>query len=270
VDTEGLRSTATSADIEIVAKSPSDTPLVIAHRGASGSAPEHTLSAYRRAIEEGADGFECDVRLTRDRVPICFHDRHLHRTSNGSGLVSTSRHEELLSLDVGSWHGAGSPEPVLALDDLLTLTSQTGVKLFIETKHPVRYGLEVEEEVFYQLSQFPTLDAELLSFSKRALRFAARRAPSLPRVALLSRSTTLVPLAGMDLSAIGPSIELLRRAPHLVAQAKERGWSTYVWTVDEDEDARFCRDLGVDVLITNRPGKIRSAINPVKTLLDQI
>ncbi|WP_301182441.1 glycerophosphodiester phosphodiesterase family protein, partial [Nocardia farcinica] len=63
-------------------------PFVVAHRGASGTRPEHTLAAYEQALEEGADGVECDVRLTRDGHLVCVHDRTVDRTSSGTGLVS--------------------------------------------------------------------------------------------------------------------------------------------------------------------------------------
>ncbi len=65
----------------------SSEALIFAHRGASYDAPEHTLNAYLRAIDDGADGVECDVRLTRDGHLVCVHDRRLERTSNGRGLV---------------------------------------------------------------------------------------------------------------------------------------------------------------------------------------
>ena len=78
-------------------------PLVIAHRGSSLAEPEHTLRAYVRAIEEGADALECDVRLTADSHLVCVHDRRVNRTSNGHGIVSTLELAELEGLDWGSW-----------------------------------------------------------------------------------------------------------------------------------------------------------------------
>ncbi|MGN6331847.1 MAG: glycerophosphodiester phosphodiesterase [Motilibacteraceae bacterium] len=80
-------------------------PQVVAHRGASEAVPEHTLAAYLKAIEDGADALECDVRLTRDGHLVCVHDRRVDRTSNGRGLVSTLELAELADLDWGSWHG---------------------------------------------------------------------------------------------------------------------------------------------------------------------
>ena len=61
---------------------------MVAHRGASADRPEHTLAAYELALQEGADGVECDVRLTRDGHLVCVHDRRVDRTSTGTGLVS--------------------------------------------------------------------------------------------------------------------------------------------------------------------------------------
>lgn len=78
---------------------------MIAHRGASEDAPEHTLSAYRRAIEDGADGLECDVRMTADGHLVCVHDRRVNRTSNGRGAVSSLELSDLTALDFGSWKG---------------------------------------------------------------------------------------------------------------------------------------------------------------------
>ena len=72
---------------------------VVAHRGSSDDAPEHTLSAYKRAIVDGADALECDVRLTKDGHLVCVHDRRIDRTSNGRGIVSTLELAELAELD---------------------------------------------------------------------------------------------------------------------------------------------------------------------------
>ena len=76
---------------------------VVAHRGSSDDAPEHTLSAYKVAIADGADALECDVRLTRDGHLVCVHDRRINRTSNGRGVLSTLELAELEGLDWGSW-----------------------------------------------------------------------------------------------------------------------------------------------------------------------
>jgi glycerophosphoryl diester phosphodiesterase len=86
-----------------------ENPLIIAHRGESGDIAEHTLPAYVAAIERGADGLECDVRLTRDGHLVCVHDRTVNRTSNGSGVVSELDLSGLQALDFQSWKAQDSP-----------------------------------------------------------------------------------------------------------------------------------------------------------------
>lgn len=81
---------------------PNRAPFVVAHRGASAERPEHTLAAYELALQEGADGVECDVRLTRDGHLVCVHDRTVDRTSSGTGLVSELTLDELKALDFGT------------------------------------------------------------------------------------------------------------------------------------------------------------------------
>jgi glycerophosphoryl diester phosphodiesterase len=153
-------------------------PLVVAHRGASYSVAEHTLAAYVEAIESGADGLECDVRMTRDGHLVCVHDRTINRTSDGRGVVSDLDLERLQSLDFASWHPQlpGSADElisdspyldgvapdlhedgrVLTLELLLSLVADAGrpVRLLIETKHPTRYGGLVEKELVDMLARF--------------------------------------------------------------------------------------------------------------------
>ncbi|MFJ2442265.1 MULTISPECIES: glycerophosphodiester phosphodiesterase [unclassified Streptomyces] len=137
---------------------------VIAHRGASEDAPEHTLAAYTKAIEDGADALECDVRLTADGHLVCVHDRRVNRTSNGRGAVSALELADLATLDFGSWKDSEeSPDwrdagltSVLTLERLLELVADAGrpVQLAIETKHPTRWAGQVEERLLHLLKRF--------------------------------------------------------------------------------------------------------------------
>jgi glycerophosphoryl diester phosphodiesterase len=158
---------------------PLASPLVVAHRGASSAAAEHTLDAYVTAIESGADALECDVRMTRDGHLVCVHDRTVNRTSDGRGVVSELDLEGLKSLDFSSWHSdlprsadqliADSPYlegvapdrvehggGVLTLEMLLGFVHDAAqpVRLLIETKHPTRYGGLVEKELVDILGRF--------------------------------------------------------------------------------------------------------------------
>lgn len=245
-------------------------PYVVAHRGASAERPEHTLAAYEQALQEGADGVECDVRLTRDKHLVCVHDRRVDRTSTGAGLVSEMTLSQLRELDYGAWHAGGSPDSgLLTLDALvaLVLDWHRPVKIFIETKHPVRYGGLVETKLLallqrYGLAAPASADhsrAVVMSFSTAAVWRIRRGAPLLPTVLLGEASRRLGGSAATTVgaTAIGPSIATLRAHPELVDRAAARGRAVYCWTVDDFDDVAFCRDVGVAWLATNHPGRTK-------------
>jgi glycerophosphoryl diester phosphodiesterase len=263
-------------------------PLVFAHRGSSFHVPEHTLAAYRRAMDEGADGLECDVRLTRDGHLVCLHGRRLERTSNGRGIVSEQSLDDLSQLDFGSWHPGlpesadelifdraepGDEQPilddrgrVLTLDRLLGVARAAGrpVHLLIETKHPSRYGGAVERAVVGLLARHDLLapgqavTVTVMSFSPWAIRHVRDIAPELPTVLLLERLPLGVPVTWLPFGAriAGPSIGLVRGRPGLVRRLHERGNQVYVWTVNEPADIDLVLSLGVDGIITDRPADV--------------
>lgn len=266
--------------------SPAREPVstqVIAHRGSSEDVPEHTLAAYRKAIEDGADALECDVRLTRDGHLVCVHDRRIDRTSNGRGVLSTLELAELTELDWGSWRETWQdyedPElpdrdraEILTLRRLLEMVASVGrrVEVAIETKHPTRYAGLVERKLVELLDDFgwrhPRLGqrspVRVMSFSQLSLRRMHALAPSVETVFLMER----VPLRFRDGSLpprvriAAPNIEVIKAHPRYVERAHRRGNAVHVWTVDADAGIALCHDLGVDAIITNRPAHVLSAI----------
>jgi glycerophosphoryl diester phosphodiesterase len=243
-------------------------PLIFGHRGASYDVPEHTLDAYLRAIDSGADGVECDVRLSRDGHLVCVHDRRLERTSNGRGLVRRQSLAELQELDFGSWHSE-QPAELLTLDRLLEAVKGAGrpVRVLVETKHPTRGGRAMEPTLAATLRRHgldrPDKDdpggVTMMSFSPLALQRMRAYAPLVPRVFLIE---VLPPgLRGGQLpygaKIGGPRIALLRARPQLAERLIERGNGVYVWTVNEPADIDLCQRLGVTGIITDRPTFVR-------------
>jgi glycerophosphoryl diester phosphodiesterase len=246
-------------------------PLVFAHRGSSAALPEHTLPAYLRALDEGADGLECDVRLSRDGHLVCLHDRRLERVSNGRGRVSGYTLDQLNRLDYGSWHGTG-PAPLLTLERLLPAVREAGrpVRLLIETKHPSRFGPEVERRLVALLRRHrlaePAPDdpvqVSVMSFSALAVRRIRYLAPVLPTVLLLELLPPGLRLRRLPFGAriAGPSIELVRARPGLVPALRAAGHQVYVWTVNEPADLALVRRHRVDGVITDRPADALAAV----------
>jgi glycerophosphoryl diester phosphodiesterase len=260
--------------------------LVVAHRGSSASAAEHTLRAYEKAIDDGADALECDIRLTRDGVLVCVHDRRVDRTSNGRGSVSALELADLRELDFASWKGrehdplleASWEEAdhegsrVLTLERLFELVTEQArtVELHIETKHPTRYGGLVEKALVELLERFglarplsrSVSQVTVMSFAPTSLRRVHVMAPALPTVLLLER----VPVRFRDgslpphVDIAGPSLAIVRAHPHYVDRVHQQGHRLHVWTVDSEQDIDFVLGLGVDAVISNRPKRVLKAL----------
>ena len=260
-------------------------PFVVAHRGASASRPEHTLAAYDLALKEGADGVECDVRLTRDGHLVCVHDRRLDRTSTGAGLVSTMTLAQLRELEYGAWHDSWRPDgthgdtSLLTLDALVSLVLdwKRPVKIFIETKHPVRYGSLVESKVLALLHRFGIASpasadrsrAVVMSFSAAAVWRVRRAAPLLPDGA--ARPEPPIPdqqrghrRRGHRRRAV--DLDALKEHPAARRPGGRPGpGACTAGHVDEYDDIDFCRDVGVAWIATNHPGRTRPGWRTART-----
>ncbi|MGR7026784.1 glycerophosphodiester phosphodiesterase [Geodermatophilus sp. URMC 62] len=263
---------------------------VVAHRGVSAEAPEHTLAAYQQALALGADAVECDVRMTRDGVLVCVHDRRINRTSTGRGVVSAldlaelERHRVVHRRPRGAGVRGRPSRPAVTEDDVeadedagrvLTLdrlldyvTASPGrVRLAIETKHPTRHAGQVEAALLTSLRRFGLLSGgrplewsggpavRVMSFSPTALRRVRTLAPDLPTVHLVRqmvpRSRSRSRPALPAGTAIGPSLAMLRHDPGLVRRLHRAGLQVHVWVVNHPRDMHVAVSLGVDAIITD-------------------
>lgn len=263
---------------------PQTIPEIVAHRGASAELAEHTRGAYELALQQGADALECDIRVSRDGHLVCVHDRRVDRTSNGRGVVSALTLPTMSAWDFSSWRRewpASADElvsdvtkterGVLTLPELLGMLRDHArdVRLFVETKHPVRYGGLVERELVGALRRYGMLNppdrdrlpVTMMSFSSAAVRRFRQAAPCVPTVLLFDRfgrwrSGVLPPWADYA----GPSVGLLRNDPEFVARAAENGHDTYCWTVHTQADAELCYHVGARFMATNAPGATRAQL----------
>ena len=220
---------------------------IYAHRGSSIQHPELTLTAYKAAVDEGADGFECDVRLTKDNQVILWHDPDMKRIAGNSARIADTNLKEIKRL---------YPQ-TMTLEELLILARDNKKELAIETKHPVPTGSAVEKKVMALLKQEKSVaQISVMSFSWLALENIRRIDPQQQTVALLHDKFSFAMRRFTSAQVIGPGISAFRKKPHLNQDPRK----LFVWTVDNADDVRFCANNGVDVLITNTPSYARSVL----------
>jgi glycerophosphoryl diester phosphodiesterase len=242
-------------------------PAIIAHRGASSSAPENTLAAFAAAAEAGADGIELDVHLSADGVPVVIHNQNVDSTTSGSGKVNDLTLAQLQQLDAGTHFGpefAGERIPSLAqvfaaFGDRLT---SAGNRLWInvEIKPQPRHVTGLEIAVAELIHQFGLEDQVWVSsFKPHALSLLHRAAPEVGCALLYSPVTLtallLLPITPSD--AVHPHVSMVSRWFVNVAHRLDR--TIVVWTVDNPLTAADLGRWGVDGVITNDPATARAA-----------
>jgi len=224
--------------------------LIYAHRGASSDFAEGSKAAYQGAIAQGADGFECDVRLTKDRQIICYHDRNTARLSKINLEIAKTTYSELKE-KVNPYR----------LDQLLDLAIENKKDLVIEFKHPVPTGGLVEKLTHKLLAEKSSeikkskITISLISFSYLA---TLRNLRSGYQSAYLVQSKILSRINPAPI--IGPSIKLIRENPEFVASSIKNGKKVFVWTVNNDEDLRLCEKLGVSAVMSDNPARARKLL----------
>lgn len=261
----------------------------IAHRGASGHAPEATEPAFERAVAMGADYLELDIQMSRDGRLVAIHDTTLDRTTSGSGPVGERTLAELQALDAGAWFNRSHPEradPAFAGVRLMTLeeiVARFGVdeRYYIETKAPELYpGVEdALAEVLRAHGLVAGGGAVLQSFSEPSLQRLRALVPEAPRVQLLYCTTdgggiVVADDHGQPVRALGDD-DLARIAayaagiginhvhagggvigPAFVRRAHAAGLLVHVYTVDDEAAMERLIDWGVDGIFTNFPDRL--------------
>ncbi|SDG46408.1 glycerophosphoryl diester phosphodiesterase [Onishia taeanensis] len=266
---------------------------IIAHRGASGYAPEHTWFAYDKARDMGADYLELDLHMSADNQLVAIHDDTLERTTNGEGNVKDHTLEALKALDAGSWFNQAHPEyanddyagaKLLTLDEVIDRYGDS-VRYYIETKSPDRYP-ELQRALVETLEAEGLVDAGAVviqSFSQDSLKQIHELNADIPLVQLVWYSTAedgdgLVEWTGVtpapseitdaDFQAIadyavgiGPNVTYEGQDvidAGFVDQAHANGLLVHAYTINEPDAMQRLLDWGVDGMFTNFPDRLNS------------
>ncbi|MFK7890923.1 MAG: glycerophosphodiester phosphodiesterase family protein [Granulosicoccus sp.] len=235
---------------------------IIAHRGASGEAPENTLAAMSLAYEQGAKCVEIDVSISRDGVPYVHHDDNLDRCTSGTGLLCEHMAEELDELDASKLMPVYSPEALPRLSALIAVLDHLELGLNLEIKP--RKGLEeATVEAICKLLEncWPQrLPLVFSSFSQQSLDIARRRSPDIARALLVDK------LPGNWLTSVQTfeCCNLHARASSLqqqdVIDVKQQGFNLYAYTVNDEALAAKLSQWGVDGVFTDYPGRLLKSL----------
>ncbi len=233
--------------------------LPIAHRGASGVAPENTKIAFVRALDLGARAIELDVQLTRDDMIIVFHDDTLERTTDGTGRVAETDFKTIARLDAGSWFAPKyARAEVPTLDEVLSAFAPRAI-LNIELKADERVERLVKRVVttVARFDAFAT--AVFSSFDPAALRLLRKLVPE-ARIGVLCVERTLNEafLLAEELAAENLHLPRAVVEPATVARAHAAGRGVWAWTANEPVEIARLIDAGVDGIISDFPDRVRA------------
>ena len=235
-------------------------PWIIAHRGASGYAPENTMAAFCRAVELGAGFIETDLHLTRDAHLVAIHDDTLERTTTGRGEVKHFTLAELRELDAGSWFApefAGERIPSLA--EILEFAREKDVAFFLEVKPAAIWG--VEHAVVNALRDSgEAAGVVVLSFQENILA-SVHRLDRTMMTGFLFDHPLENPLAlaqRVGARQLVPRADLVRA--EMVEEAHREGLQVVAWSVNEPDEMRALLSTGVDGIMTDFPDRLRDVL----------
>jgi glycerophosphoryl diester phosphodiesterase len=232
------------------------SPIIFAHRGASAHAPENTLASFELAVRQGAPAIEFDVKLSSDRKIVIIHDQTLERTTNGRGSVTSKSLAELRTLDAGSWFSADyQAQKIPTLDEVFEAVGDKVLMNVELTNYATPFDGLVEKVA--EVIKKHALQKRVIfsSFFFTNLVMARRLLPTVPRGQLLFEGNSgwwqRVTAGFMSLDAEHPYTSDV--TAEMVERLHAKGRRVHVWTVNDPQDMRRLRALGVDGIFTDDP-----------------
>jgi glycerophosphoryl diester phosphodiesterase len=248
-------------------------PLIIGHRGAASLAPENTIPSFKRAMADGADGIEFDVRLSQDHVPVVIHDPDLRRTGLRDGTVASLSSNELRKVDAGTWFNLRFPAlaseeyeraAIPTLAEVFELFQESNAMLYVEMKCVKAESRMIASRVaeFIREHEFANR-AVVESFTLDAIAELKRIAPEIRTAALFEPE--LLPLPNMrrmmrlaiECKADEIALHRLLATRRATEEATRHGMKTVVWTVDNPAWLARARRYGIHAVITNNPKRMK-------------
>ena len=236
-----------------------ENPLIWAHRGASGYAPENTLPAFKMAADMGADGVELDVQLTKDDVLVVCHDESINRTSNATGLIRNYTLEELRKFDFCNKNLSYKGTVIPTMEEVFDLLAPTGLTINIELKTGIYFYPGIEEKIVRLTREKNWQDRVIYSSFNHYSIIKVKELDPDAKVGFLYADGPLnMPgyAAENGVNALHPAFYNLQY-PDFMADCNMFDIDVNVWTVNSDADLIKCREIGVNAVITNYPQKAK-------------
>ena len=233
--------------------------LVIAHRGASGHAPENTLAAFRRAAALGASFIETDLRLSRDARFVAIHDDTVNRTTNGQGRVHDLTLADLRRLDAGSWFGSEfSGERIPTLEEILDFSKKNDVVFYLELKPTGAWG--GEHALIGALRESGEIARTIVISFDAGIIAALRNIEPTLMTGLLFEGQIDQPLErAVEVGARQLAVRGDLVTPALIVEARKRDLQIVCWTVNQPAHMRMLIEAGVDGIMSDYPDRLVAA-----------
>jgi glycerophosphoryl diester phosphodiesterase len=234
--------------------------LVIAHRGASGNAPENTMAAFRKAVALGATFIETDLQLSRDAHFVAIHDATVNRTTNGQGAVHDMTLAELRKLDAGSWFGSEfAGERIPTLEEILEFSKKNDVVFYLEIKPGGSWGGEhALIGALRESGEIPR--AVVISFDAPIVMSLRKIEPTLMTGLLYDGQIEnplekAVAIGARQLAVRGDLV-----TPVMLAEARKKDLQVVCWTVNHSAHMRMLAAAGVDGIMSDYPDRLVAAV----------
>ncbi|MGA2719255.1 MAG: glycerophosphodiester phosphodiesterase family protein [Candidatus Acidiferrales bacterium] len=235
-------------------------PWVIAHRGASGHAPENTFAAFQRAVELGGTFIETDLHVTRDGRFVAIHDDTVERTTNGSGDVRNFTLDELREVDAGMWFDRTfMGERIPTLEEVLEFSREHDVVFYLELKYAAVWGMDHALVAALQKAQSAPRTI-VISFDPATLTPLRRLDPSIMTGLLVEDAKPDCIQVAIDLGARQLCPKVSSVTPELVEKAHRSDLQVVTWTANTLADMRAMMAAGVDGIMTDFPDRLRALI----------
>lgn len=237
---------------------------VISHRGANRRAPQNTIPAFENSIKIGVDGFETDIHLTKDGVPVVCHNYTIDETSTGKGEIRNMTLEELRTYDFGSYfHEKYAGTKLPTLEEFLELCETADIEIMnIEIKPPLDGNMEIVKKTIDAVKSHELFDRLLISSFDANVLVECKKVDPECKTGLLycPKQKEFYTKLLFGYVKVAKEIKADYFHPHFssvnkrfVRRLHENGVKVNVWTVNDEKVAKYLLKCGVDGLITDVP-----------------